>query len=121
MRQYETLFITTQDYQNQLFTTLWKKLEKIITKDEGKVVNFQNFGKKKLAYPIKKTTRGSFYNFNFVSAPEAVREIENLLNLEENILRYQTNVVNREVDLTTLKIEYTGNIFINDKETDDAK
>ena|SRR3989338_8795898 len=121
MRHYDLLFVTKTDFQNQPFTTLWKKVEGIITKDNGKIVGFQSLGKKKLAYSIKKSTKGSYYNCNFVSPEGAIKEIENLLNLEENVLRYQTNLVNKKVDLGTLKIDYSGNIFINDKETDDEK
>jgi len=121
MRQYDLLFVTKTDFQNQPFATLWKKVEEIITKDNGKVLEFQILGKKKLAYSIKKSPKGTYYNCNFVSEERAIKEIENLLNLEENILRYQTNLVNNTVDLGTLKINYTGNIFINDKEIVDEK
>jgi small subunit ribosomal protein S6 len=115
MRQYELTLITAPDFQNQ-FTALWNKVENSITKDNGKVVDAKMLGKKKLAYPIKKSGRGCMYTINFVSLPTVIREIEHLLNLEERVLRYQTNVLKDNVDLDRLKIEYTGTIFVNDKE-----
>ena len=62
---------------------LKKEIEKagIIEKEE-------DWGEKKLAYPIKKNEKGHFYFYEFKASLEKIKTLEEWLKLNENILRY---------------------------------
>ena len=62
---------------------LKKEIEKagIIEKEE-------DWGEKKLAYPIKKNERGHFYFYELRTSPEKIKTLDGWLKLNENILRY---------------------------------
>ncbi|MGB4800753.1 MAG: 30S ribosomal protein S6 [Candidatus Saccharimonadales bacterium] len=65
-----------------------KKVEKILTDNSGKITNTDNWGKKKLAYTIKKHD-SAVYVFYTVSIPgESVRRIESILNITDEVIRF---------------------------------
>lgn len=64
------------------------KVEKIFTDNGGKVTNTDNWGKKKLAYPIKKHD-SAVYVFYAVDVPGAnMRKIESILNITDEVIRF---------------------------------
>ncbi len=64
------------------------KVEKIITDNGGKITNTDNWGKRKLAYPIKGQDF-AIYVFYTVEMPgEAVQKINDLLNITDEVIRF---------------------------------
>lgn len=88
MRDYELVLVVdselSADKQKQLLT----KIEKIIADLKGKVSQKQDWGKKALAYPIKKRNQGIYFLW-FVQLPtEAPGKLEAKFRLEESLLRF---------------------------------
>ncbi|MBL7912931.1 MAG: 30S ribosomal protein S6, partial [Bacteroidia bacterium] len=68
-----------------------KKIKKTITDLGGKVVNEENWGLKKLAYPIQKKTTGFYHLLEFSGEGEAiVNDLEVTYKRDERILRFLT-------------------------------
>lgn len=64
------------------------KVEKIIKEAGGKITNTDNWGKRKLAYPIKKN-EFAIYVFYAVELPaEAVKSVEQTLNITDEVVRF---------------------------------
>jgi small subunit ribosomal protein S6 len=64
------------------------RVKKIFSDNKGKVTNTDNWGKKKLAYPIAKNDHG-IYVFYTVELPgEALSKVEGLLNITDEVIRY---------------------------------
>jgi len=59
-----------------------------ITSGNGTVTNTNVWGRRKLAFPIRKQTEGIYTQINFQTAPSASRELEHQLRLEEQVLRH---------------------------------
>ncbi|MFO0970982.1 MAG: 30S ribosomal protein S6 [Candidatus Saccharimonadales bacterium] len=64
------------------------KVEKIITDNGGKVVSKDNWGKKKLAYPIKKQDFAVYVLFEVSIAPANANKVQSLLNITDEAVRY---------------------------------
>lgn len=64
------------------------KVEKIITDNGGKVVSKDNWGKKKLAYPIKKQDFAVYVLFEVSIAPASANKVQGLLNITDEVIRY---------------------------------
>jgi small subunit ribosomal protein S6 len=64
------------------------KVEKIITDNGGKIANKDNWGKKKLAYPIKKQEFAVYVLFEVEVAPANANKIQGLLNITDEVVRY---------------------------------
>lgn len=87
MNQYEVAVL----YHPDLEVDLGKgsaRVEKIFTENGGKIVNTDNWGKRKLAYPIKKQDY-AVYVFYTVELPAAsVQKVESTLNITDEVLRF---------------------------------
>lgn len=64
------------------------KVEKIITDNSGKVVAKDNWGKKKLAYTIKKQDFAVYVLFEVSIAPANANKVQGLLNITDEVVRY---------------------------------
>lgn len=85
--QYEVAVLLHPDLEIDLEKPL-KKVEKIITDNGGKIEKTDNWGKKKLAYPIAKQEH-AVYIFYVVDMPaEAIRKIEGTFNITDEVIRF---------------------------------
>lgn len=85
--QYEVAVLYHPDLEVDL-TKAEEKVTKIITDNGGKVVSTDNWGKRKLMYPIKKQEH-AIYVFYTVEMPgEGVKKVESTLNITDEVIRY---------------------------------
>ncbi|HEY8999454.1 MAG TPA: 30S ribosomal protein S6 [Candidatus Saccharimonadales bacterium] len=87
MSQYEIAVLYHPDLEIDLEKAT-SRVEKIFADNGGKVVSNDNWGKRKLAYPIKKS-ESAVYVFYTVELPgENVRKVESTLNITDEVLRF---------------------------------
>jgi len=90
-KRYETVFILTPVLSDDQAKEAAKKFKKIITDLGGKLVNEENWGLKKLAYPIQKKTTGFYHLLEFSGeGQEIVNNLEVAYKRDERILRFLT-------------------------------
>ncbi len=63
-------------------------IKKLVESLSGKILEEEKWGKKSLAYPIKKTRTAEFYNWKFEMDTKNVTELRKKLNFNEKLLRY---------------------------------
>ena len=66
--------------------------------EHGKLLKLDKWGKRKMAYPIKKESRGQYTYFVYTGKGEVVHEIERNLRLHEHVLRFLTVNLGQEFD-----------------------
>ncbi len=85
---YELVYIVRPTVDEDALAAVNGRVEKIITGQGGEITKRDDWGKRRLAYPITKFTEG-FYSVLQLNLPAtAVRELERSLKLTEEILRY---------------------------------
>lgn len=90
-KHYETVFILTPVLSDDQAKEAAKKFKKAITDLGGKVVNEENWGLKKLAYPIQKKTTGFYHLMQFTGEGEdIINTLEVTYKRDERILRFLT-------------------------------
>ena len=90
-KRYETVFILTPVLSDDQAKEAAKKFKKTITDLGGKIVNEENWGLKKLAYPIQKKTTGFYHLLEFAGeGQEIVGNLELTFKRDERILRFLT-------------------------------
>ena len=90
-KRYETVFILTPVLSDEQAKEAAKKFKKAITDLGGKIVNEENWGLKKLAYPIQKKTTGFYHLIEFAGeGEEIVNALEVTYKRDERILRFLT-------------------------------
>jgi small subunit ribosomal protein S6 len=88
MRDYELVLVLDPDLTTERQKKLISKIKKMVADLKGKVGKTDEWGKKKLAYPIAKKTSGHYF-FMALSLPsQAPVEIEKNFRIEEDLLRY---------------------------------
>jgi small subunit ribosomal protein S6 len=90
-KRYETVFILTPVLSDDQAKEAAKKFKKTITDLGGKIVNEENWGLKKLAYPIQKKTTGFYHLVEFAGeGQEIVNNLEITFKRDERVLRFLT-------------------------------
>ena len=86
---YETLFAVSGNLAEEDTKALVEKFVNLV-KDNATDVNVNEWGKKRLAYPINYITEGYYVLATFKSEPEFPRELERVLGITEGVIRYMT-------------------------------
>lgn len=94
VNKYEALYVITPELEEEANKAVIDKFAGIITANNGVIENTDEWGKKKLAYPIDYKTEGYYVLVNFEAAPEFPRELERNFKNDESIMRFM--VVRRE-------------------------
>lgn len=90
MAFYECVFIARQDLSPNQVEDLLSHYKDVITKHDGAISKTEYWGLKKMAYPIKKNSRGHYTLMNIEATADAVNEMERQMRLSEDVLRYLT-------------------------------
>ena len=90
MRKYETIFILHPELSEDEIKSVTNKAQDVISSFNGECVRMDDWGIRKLAYPIKKSSRGRYYYLRFDGNSALIAELERRLRLDEKVLRYQS-------------------------------
>ena len=88
MLGYESVFILDPNATDEVQTGLLDKFKAIIEGQGGKIVQHAKWGRRKLAYEVKKRSHGIYHLFYISHAPLAVKALESQFRLEENVLKW---------------------------------
>ncbi len=87
---YECVFIARQDISATAVDDMANKFAEVIAENGGQVTKRENWGLRQLAYRIDKNRKGHYVLFNLDAPSPAVKEMERLMGLNEDILRFMT-------------------------------
>jgi small subunit ribosomal protein S6 len=90
LKQYETVFIMTPVLSDEQMKETVEKYQKFLKAKNAEIVFEDNWGLKKLAYPIQKKSTGFYHLIEFKADPEVVKEWEVTFKRDERILRFLT-------------------------------
>jgi small subunit ribosomal protein S6 len=90
LNPYETVFIATPVLSESQMKEAVSKFKKIITGNKGEIVHEEDWGLKKLAYPIQKKSTGFYHLIEFRAEPETIATLETEYRRDERILRFLT-------------------------------
>jgi len=88
MRAYEVVAIIDAKLDEEAINAVVAKYEELLKNNGAEIVKIDKWGKKKLAYEIKKNREGFYVLYDFTATPEAVAELERLMKIADNILRH---------------------------------
>lgn len=93
MRTYEHIFIVHPEVVGDDYAAILDKFKNILTEQDANILKVDEWGARKLAYPVKKQSRGSYVLINFEAAAPVIAEFERRLRLDEKIIKFQTIVL----------------------------
>ena len=96
LRRYETVVIAQANLPEDDMTGLIERYNSIIADRKGTVVKIDRWGVRKLAYDIRKQTRGAYVIYDFAGTSDVVAELERNLKIDDNVLKYMTVLTDPE-------------------------
>ena len=105
MRRYELIFIVQPDLSEEEAKAVSDRYLQIIAAQKGIIIKTEDWGKRRLAYDIKKQSRGTYILVDFYGPGSMIREIERNLKIDDNILKFITVKTSDPFDPETLEEE----------------
>jgi small subunit ribosomal protein S6 len=88
MNNYETLFILNASLDEETIKANIEKFKGVIEKNGGVIENVDEWGRRKLAYPINKQNDGYYTLINFKSNPDLPKELERNYRISDAVIRF---------------------------------
>ncbi|MFY0652116.1 MAG: 30S ribosomal protein S6 [Cyclobacteriaceae bacterium] len=95
MRNYETVFILTPVLSDDQMKDAVGKFKKVLTDNGAEIVNDENWGLKKLAYPINGKKTGFYSLFEYKAEPTLVDVLETEFRRDETVMRFLTTALDK--------------------------
>lgn len=88
MNKYELAVVLSPLLDEETLKLELSKVEELVTRFNGTIEKVDNWGKKRLAYPIKKQNEGFYFFISFQAEGSTPAEIESRIRIMENVYRY---------------------------------
>jgi len=88
--QYETVFIITPVLSDDQIKETVSKFKELLTENKCEIINDEDWGLRKLAYPIQKKSTGFYHLCEFTAEPEFIEKMEIQYRRNERIIRFLT-------------------------------
>ena len=94
---YESIFIINPNLSDDETNATIKKMQDVVAKQGGEMTKFEDWGKKKLAYEVKKQKRGHYVFFQFKGTPAAISELERTYKLTDSVVKFLSVKLEKEL------------------------
>jgi len=98
LREFETTFIVQPEISDEACAELVARLDKILDKHGARRVMLDDWGKRKLAYEIRKQLKGIYLYWDYLATTGVVEEFERNLRMLDSVIRYFTVKVDSDID-----------------------
>jgi small subunit ribosomal protein S6 len=93
---YESCVIINAALEDAQIEAILKLIEDTISSNGGEIIDIEKWGRKRLAYAIRKSKSGYYAFFRFSASPELIEKLERVYRLEENIVRFLTLLMDKK-------------------------
>jgi small subunit ribosomal protein S6 len=120
-REYETIYILRSDVDNAGAEKVVGRAKDVIARLDGTLTKLDNWGKRKLAYPIQKSNRGIFVYLKYVGYGDLVAELERNLRLLDEVVRFQTVLLEENIDPSAVAVDPEEVQYLHVEEEEDSE
>ena len=90
INKYELMLIVNPNAEEERQKEILDRLRTNVEQNGGTVVGIDDWGKRKLAYEIKKETEGVYSVITFTATPDTLAEVERVLGITDEVIRFMT-------------------------------
>jgi len=120
-REYETIYILRPDVDNDVAEKVVDRAKDVIARLDGTLTKLDNWGKRRLAYPIQKNNRGLFVYLKYVGYGDLVAELERNLRLLDEVVRFQTVLLAEDIDPASVTVDPEEVQYLHVEEEEEAE
>ena len=103
MRRYETIVIADSDLSDDKRDSFFERVREIISQQGGFLIEFDDWGIRRLAYEIRKKPRGYYVRMDYCGTGDVVSEMERFFRIDDRSFKYMTILLDREADMEAIK------------------
>src|SRR5258706_6455800 len=104
-REYETIYVLRPDIARDGQEKIAQRMTEAVAREGGKLTSIENWGRRQLAYEVKKCRRGVYVYVKYVGGGAAVSEVERNLRMLDDVLKYQTVKVQDDIDARAVAVD----------------
>ena len=125
MRRYEVLYIVHPDLTDEETQAVSDRYRDLVTAQQGTIIKVEDWGRRKLAYDIKKQGKGSYLWIDLYGPGRMIKEIERNFRIDDKVLKYLTVMTRDLFDPSLLEKEQEEQIrpetVISPEETEETQ
>lgn len=103
-KEYETIYILRPDIDADGADKIGSRIADVVARESGRLTKVESWGRRRLAYDIKKHRRGVYMCLKYLGSGRVVSEIERNLRLSDGVLKYQTVLLRSDVEASTVTV-----------------
>jgi small subunit ribosomal protein S6 len=104
-REYETIYVLRQDVDPDSADKVANRVADVVSREHGKLVKVETWGRRKLAYVVAKQRRGVYYYLKYLGGGAVVSELERNLRMLDTVLKFQTVQLRDDVAVDSVTID----------------
>lgn len=97
-REYEMITILAPETTSDDIKVIQRRVLELMERKEGRLISLENWGRRRLAYTVRKHRKGIYLYWRFLGHADLVGELERLMRMIEKVIRYMTILVDANVD-----------------------
>lgn len=103
-KEYETIYILKPDVDAESADKVGARVAEVVGREAGRLTKVELWGRRRLAFDIKKHRRGVYYYLKYLGNGRVVSEVERNLRLTDGVLKYQTVLLRDDVEVDGLTV-----------------
>jgi small subunit ribosomal protein S6 len=104
-KEYETIYVLRGDVDPDTAERVQNRVTEVVSRESGKMVKVESWGRRKLAYPVSKSKKGVYVYVKYVGKGGLVQELERNLKLQDSVLKFQTVMLQEDFDTASLTVD----------------
>ena len=104
-KEYETIYVLRGDVDPDTAEKVQNRVAEVVAREAGKLTKVEAWGRRRLAYPVAKNKKGVYVYVKYVGRGGLVNELERNLKLQDSVLKFQTVLLQEDVDEGTITID----------------
>jgi small subunit ribosomal protein S6 len=105
MKRYETVVIVDPDLSEDDRNVLIDRVKDLIEREKGLLVDIDEWGGRKLSYPINKKPRGHYYRLDYCGGGPLIHEMERSFRIDDRVMKFLTVLLEQQVDIEEIQAE----------------
>ncbi len=116
---YESAVLISAALEEDQIQSIISRIKELISSNDGEITDIEDWGRKRLAYMIRKSKIGYYIIFQFNAYPQIISTLEKFYKLDENILRYLTikltkNALEQFEKIKAQSLAEANNVIVKD-------
>ena len=104
-KEYETIYVLRQDVDPDSADKVAARVADVVSRENGKLIKVETWGRRKLAYVVAKQRRGVYYYLKYLGGGAVVNELERNLRMLDTVLKFQTVLLRDDVLAETITVD----------------